>query len=361
MVVLHDALVQTGTFTATQDLVEHVHGVIVGRALGRNGVGLDHEWKAVLAVNGVADFCGTRGFHDRGTGDVPTATGDVAEVRLNEGARLRHVEVAGNAERGVFWDVKRLVKVHEVRMVCRVEVLHGPDGRPLVRVLVVGHRHRGGEKLAIGLVVVALALFLFHHFVLGVDANLLNLGVEHALGFQPKAEFELVARQQLVVEGAVLGRVGVQDAARVFHVGVEFAARNVFRPFKQQVLEEVGHSRAVGAFVLGADVVEHGDGNKRSGMVLVKDDVETVVQIEFSELDLTGLGLAPRSRRGQGHGCSEEQDWMESHVGKLNLQDSDLGVSCSHGNEPSRRIGNARPRAGASRGLVGCRRVLAAL
>ena len=35
-------------------------------------------------------------------------------------------------------------------------------------------------------------------------------------------------------------------------------------------------------------------------MVLVKDDVEAVVQIEFSELDLASLGLAPCSGRGCG-------------------------------------------------------------
>ena len=85
---------------------------------------------------------------------------------------------------------------------------------------------------------------------MGVDADLLNLGVEHALGFQPKPQLELVARQQLVVEGAVLGRVGVQDAARVFHVGVKFAAGDVLRTFEQEVLEEVSHACAVRSLVL---------------------------------------------------------------------------------------------------------------
>ena len=45
-----------------------------------------------------------------------------------------------------------------------------------------------------------MALLFFDDFVLGVDADLLNLGVEHALGFQPKA-LKLVAGQQFVVEG----------------------------------------------------------------------------------------------------------------------------------------------------------------
>ena len=78
----------------------------------------------------------------------------------------------------------------------------------------------------------------------------------------------------------------------------------MFSSFKQQVLEEVGHARAVGSLVLGADVVKHGDGDKRGGVVLVEDDVEAVVQIEFGELDLASLGLAPSSGRGEGRGCA---------------------------------------------------------
>ena len=228
MVVLHHALVQSRAFAAAQDLVEHVYSVVVGCALRRNGVGLHHEWKAVLAVDGVTDFCCASRFNDCGTGDVAAATRNVLEVLLDEVARLVHIEVAGDAQCGVLRHVEGLVELHEVGMVSRVKVLHGSDGRPLVRVLVVGHRHRCGKELAVGLVVVTLALLFFDDFVLGVDADLLHLGVKHPLGFQPQAQFELVARQELVVEGAVLGRVGVQDAAGVFHVSVKLPAGDVF-------------------------------------------------------------------------------------------------------------------------------------
>ena len=126
-------------------MVEHVDGVVVGRALRWDGVGLHHEREAVLAVDGVSDLCCARGFDDRGTGDVAATAWDVLEVLLDEGARLRHVEVTGNAECGVLRHVKRLVEIHEVAVVGGIEVLHGPDGRPLVGMLVVGHRHRRGE------------------------------------------------------------------------------------------------------------------------------------------------------------------------------------------------------------------------
>ena len=108
--------------------------------------------------------------------------------------------------------------------------------------------------------------------------------------------------------------VGVQDAACVFHVRVELTASDVLRTFEQEVLEEVGHARAVGPLVFGADVVEHRDGDKRGGVVLVEDDVEAVVQIEFGELDLASVRLAPCNGRGQGRGCAEEQEGGESHV-----------------------------------------------
>ena len=147
--------------------------------------------------------------------------------------------------------------------------------------------------------------------------------------------------------------VGIQNAAGVFHVRIELTACDVLRAFKEEVLKKVGHARAVGPLVFGTDMVQHGDCDKRGGVVLVEDDVEAVVQIEFGELDLASLGLAPCSGRDQGRGCAEEQEGGESHVGKLSLQDSDLGVSCLHGNEPSRRSGSARPRAGTSEGWWG--------
>ena len=61
------------------------------------------------------------------------------------------------------------------------------------------------------------------------------------------------------------------------------------------MFKEVGHACAIGSLVFRADVVKHRDGDKRGGVVLVEDDVKAVVQIEFRELDLASLGLAPSS------------------------------------------------------------------
>jgi hypothetical protein len=55
----------------------------------------------------------------------------------------------------------------------------------------------------------------------------------------------LVAGQYFVVVGAVAGGIGVQHAAGLFHVLGVFAAGDVVRAFKEQMLEEMGESTAV--------------------------------------------------------------------------------------------------------------------
>jgi len=263
-----------------------------------------------------------------------SAAWDVGEVSLDQFFGLVHIEVSGDAQRRVLWHVERLVEIHEVGVRGRVQVRHGSDGRPLVRVFLVGRLHGLGQQLAVRLVVVTLAFLFFHHLVLRVDANLLNLGVQHALRLEPQPELELVARQKFVVEGAVHGGVGVEDATCIFDVRVKLPTADVLAPLEEQVLEEVGHPCAGGVLVFGTDVVQDGHGHQGGGVVLMQDDVQAVVQIEFSELNLTGFALGrERRRQGQPH-CRQQPRRRKSHVGKLSLQDRRIGVSCRHGTKP---------------------------
>ena len=146
-----------------------------------------------------------------------------------------------------------------------------------------------------------------------------DAGVEHPLALQPQAELELVGRQDLVIERAVVGGVGVVLATGVLDVLEEFAASDVLGAFEQQVLEEVGHAGALRVFVLGADVVHHGDGHDGGAVVFVQDDVEPVVEVVFLEFDGGPLGgKAPMTGR-------EAEGQWESHGPVFGLDGQDSG------------------------------------
>jgi hypothetical protein len=80
----------------------------------------------------------------------------------------------------------------------------------------------------------------------------------------------------------------------------------VFTSFKEQVLEEVSHPCAAGVLVFGTDVVQNGHGHEWGGVILVQDDMQAVVQVEFGELDLAGLALGEKGR-GQGESHCRQQ------------------------------------------------------
>ena len=176
----------------------------------------------------------------------------------------------------------------------------------------VGALQHLDEDAAIGLVLVALATLLLHHIALRVHPHLVHPGVQHALALQPQPQFQLVARQHLVVVGAVAVGVGVQHAAGLLHVLGELAAPDVLAALKEQVLEEVGEAAAVLRFVLAAHVVHHAHGNDGRAVVLVQDHVQAVGQVVFGKSDLAHLGAGGQGGRGGEHG--EEQGSHRSVV-----------------------------------------------
>ena len=183
----------------------------------------------------------------------------------------------------------------------------------------VGALHRLFDEVAVGLVVDPLAALFLHDFTLGLDADLFHAGVQHALALQPQSQLQLVGRQHLVVKGAVVGGVGVVLSTRILDVLEEFAAADVLGPFEQEVLEEVGHARAVGVFVLGAYVVHDGHGDDGRAVVFVQDDVKPILEVVFLKFDGGPLGgKGPEDGR-------EAQGQCESHGPVFGLERQDSG------------------------------------
>src|SRR5690606_9252834 len=99
----------------------------------------------------------------------------------------------------------------------RIQMFHGSDGCPLIRMLVISASKGFTENAAVGLVIDALSSFFLYHFALGIYPNLVNLGMEHSFTFQIEGELQIVGRQQLVIVGVVVGGKGIEAAPSRLH------------------------------------------------------------------------------------------------------------------------------------------------
>ena len=117
-------------------------------------------------------------------------------------------------------------------------------------------------------------------------------------------QLQLVRRQQLIIEGAVLRGVRIQRTAGPFDIAIEFAPVDVLRPFEEQVLEKVGHARPFRGFVFRSHVVHDGDGHDGRAVVFMEDDMQAVGQIKLHVVHTRRLG-------GQEYRCTEKYPGKE--------------------------------------------------
>ncbi len=220
------------------------------------------------------------------------AARDGLEVQIHQLLGLLNVDVARDGEDGVVGAVEIFVKCLIVNLLGCIQVFHRTDGRVFVGVGAVEALKGFFQNATVRAVVVTEATLFFHDLPLRLDAHFFDAGVEHPLAFEPEAEGKLVAGQQFVVIGAVEGSVGVVGTACLVDVVVKFAAFDVVRAFKKQVLEEVGEAGAVGFFIFGADVVHDRDAHIGRGVVFVEQDFEAIGQVVLRELDFLAEGRA---------------------------------------------------------------------
>src|SRR5690606_19021056 len=137
------------------------------------------------------------------------------------------------------------------------------DRDPAIRVNLEGTPEQLILKAHVRLVVNSLPLFFFDDFALRFNTHRINLRMQHALGFYPQSERELIGRQYFMVERAVLYGIGIERAAGVPDILVDLAAGNVFCSFEEEVFKKVSKSRSIRIFILRAYVVEYGHCHNR--------------------------------------------------------------------------------------------------
>ena len=214
---------------------------------------------------------------------LTAAARDRPEVLLDERARLRGIEVAGDGEHGVVGRVPRREELGHVVERRGVEVLHRADER-VVEGMVRRVAERG-ELLpprAVGLVVHRPAALVLHHVALRVELLLRHRGEEapHAVGLEPERELELVRRQRLEVVRAVEPGRAVERPAGALHELEVLVRRDVGRALEEHVLEQVSEPGATGTLVGRADVVPEIHRDDRRGVIFGQGHPQPVGELE---------------------------------------------------------------------------------
>ena len=173
------------------------------------------------------------------------------------------------------------------------------DGRPAVRVDLVGQRPQQHLLVAVGLVEVALAELLDDHALLRFE--LLGGDVEplHAVALEPERRLDVVLRQRDVEVRVVVVREGVVVAGG--HLDRKVEVGDAARAAEHQVFEQMGESRPVGALVAGADPVEDVHRGEFRGAVAVHHDRQSVGKT-FGTVWNHGANIRKEGRSGKPPG-----------------------------------------------------------
>ena len=142
----------------------------------------------------------------------------------------------------------------------------------------------------VGAVVEALPPFLLHRLPLVVEVGLRDVQRAHTVRFEKNPELQLVRRQGLKVIGPLGVRGAVGAAAVVLYQDKMLPFADILRPLKQHMLEQMGEAGPSRPLVTGPDIVCDTDRIGRRAMILGEDNPQTVVQSEFFEGDVEGLG-----------------------------------------------------------------------
>ena len=216
----------------------------------------------------------------------------VAEPPLDEPARVRDVDIAGDDQARIGRRIELLEKRDDVFVARGREIRHVADDGPVIRMalriqhLAENHVLGGGVRPVLN----ALASLVLHDVALRVD-GLRRHRVEeisHAVGFEKQRELERIRRHvDPVVRAVVFGRSVVLTAG-AFKPRIELARLDVAGSHEHQMFEEMRKSGSASAFPSRADVVPDVHAHHGHAVVFVKNHVQSVGQRELRVWKLKG-------------------------------------------------------------------------
>jgi hypothetical protein len=158
---------------------------------------------------------------------------------------------------------------------------HGRAGPELLRQQMV-------EQVAIGHVVVALALLLLDHLALGVQVLSRHRQMSQPLGLQPQRQLQRPGRHRLEVVRPVEAGGGIRRPAHRLDGGQVLPRGDPAGGAREhQVLEEMGEAEMAGALVGGTDPVPDVDRHRRAGHVRIDHHPHPVVEGGRPQLDVS--------------------------------------------------------------------------
>ncbi len=235
------------------------------------------------------------------------------EVFFDPRLDLGWIKIPGHAQGSVVGCIVQLEELGHVFLGGGRQIVHAADHRPAVGVP-FGEHHFEQNLARLGVrSVFALTFFVFNHVALVVELFLGHGGKQkaHAVGFEEQGHLQLIRRDVLPVVRAILVGRAV-DLGADFLQGKKVVLVVVFRTLEHHVLEQVSKSRAARLFVFTADVVPHVHRRHGDGVILMQDDLQSVVEGVFLEREF-GQVLSHSGARHQDQGQNKAGDFRDRH------------------------------------------------
>ena len=150
------------------------------------------------------------------------------------------------------------------------------DGRPLVRMGLVGEVSHQMSHIAVRLVQIALLELFNDHMALYFQALFAEIEGEHAVAFQPESRFCILLGQGDVVIGDVVVGPCIVLASRILDMCV--VVGDVDGTSEHQVFEQMCETCVFGVFITGTHIIQHIDGYHTGRLVFAMYDAEAVVK-----------------------------------------------------------------------------------
>jgi hypothetical protein len=133
-----------------------------------------------------------------------------------------------------------------------------------------------------------LAPLIFYDIALVIQLLLIQRREKeaHAIRFKVKTELYIIAWYNFKIGRGIGSREAVDIGADFLQEFEMFAVFHMLRTLEHHMLEQVGETGAFELFILRADVVNHYNRRHRRGVILVKNDGESVVELVLFKLDV---------------------------------------------------------------------------
>ena len=176
----------------------------------------------------------------------------------------------------------------------RFDLFHALAYRgPSIRMHLVAQRADQQIGIPIGLIEASFLELLYDNPFLDIQFLLIDCQIRHAIALYAERHFQgILGNQDIIISEIVIGECIVRSAHPVqFHIEI----LHMLGSAEHQVFEKMGEPGLLRILVLGTHIVNQVESHHRSGIILVDQNPETIVQDCFLVIYLhTSLPMSLR-------------------------------------------------------------------